>query len=125
MPKQETKQKSKAWYYPLGFTAGLLNGFLGAGGGMAIVPMLRGLKVEQKKCHATSLMIMLPLAVSSGFLYLRSGSFLLSDSLVYLPGGLLGAFFGGWLLPRLKTVVLRRVFSLVMIFAGVKLIGIF
>ena len=122
MPEVKPKQKSKKWYYPLGFAAGLLNGFLGAGGGMAVVPMLRGIGVEQKKCHATSLMIMLPLAVSSGFLYLRSGSFQLSDALVYLPGGLLGAFFGGWILPRLKTVVLRRIFALVMIFAGTRLL---
>jgi len=118
-------EKSKKWFYPLGFAAGLLNGFLGAGGGMAVVPMLNGLGVEQKRCHATSLMIMLPLAVSSGFLYLRSGSFLLSDALVYLPGGLLGAFFGGWLLPKLNTIVLKRVFGLVMIFAGTRLIGLF
>lgn len=115
--------KSKKFlYYPLGLAAGMLNGLFGSGGGMAAVPMLRGLGVKPEECHATSIVIILPLAIASGFLYLNAGSFTLADAWVYLPGGLLGAIFGAWLLPRLGTVWLRRVFGLVVLFASGRLL---
>lgn len=116
------KPKSKKMYYPLGLAVGTLNGLFGSGGGMIAVPMLRGLGVKPEECHATSIAVIFPLALASGFLYLNAGSFTLSDAWVYLPGGLLGAVFGAWLLPRLGTIWLRRVFGIVVLFAACRLL---
>lgn len=112
----------KRLIYPLGLAAGLLNGLFGAGGGMVAVPMLRGLGLEPESCHATSIAIILPLAVASGFLYSRFGGLSISDAWPYLPGGALGALFGAWLLPRVGTVWLRRVFGALVIFAALRLL---
>lgn len=115
--------KKKGLYYPLGFGVGLLNGLLGAGGGIVAVPMLKGLGVEPEECHATSIAIILPLTLASGLLYLGAGSFKLSDALVYLPGGIPGALFGAWLLPRMKAEWLRRIFGVVILFSATRLLA--
>ncbi len=114
-------KKAKPAYYGLGAAAGFLNGMFGAGGGMAAVPMLKALGVPAESCHATSLAIILPLAVASGLLYLGAGSFAISDTLAYLPGGVLGAAFGAWLLPRFQTNTLKRLFGCAMLFAAVRM----
>lgn len=117
------KQTVKKWLpYPMGAVVGLLNGLFGAGGGMVGVPMLRALGLETKQCHATCIAIILPLAAASGILYLNAGSFELGDTWIYLPGGIAGALAGAWLLPRLKTVWLRRVFGVVILLAAWRLL---
>lgn len=116
------KMKSNKRLYPLGLVVGLLNGLLGSGGGMVAVPMLRGLKLEADECHATSIAIIFPLAIASGFLYLRAGSFNLADAWGYLPGGVLGAVVGAWLLPRISSIWLHRVFGVVVLFAAARLL---
>lgn len=115
-------KKKNYLIYALGLGIGFLNGLLGSGGGMVAVPMLRGLKVENEACHATSIAIIFPLAVASGLLYLKAGSFSPTDAWPYLPGGLLGAIFGAWVLPKIKTVWLRRIFGAVILFSAWRLL---
>lgn len=119
---KDKNKKRGILYYPLGFGVGFLNGLLGSGGGMVAVPMLEGLGVEPEACHATSIAIILPLTVASGLLYLGAGNFNLTDALVYLPGGLPGAVFGAWLLPKIGTKWLHRIFGVVILFAASRLI---
>ena len=70
----EEKSKKKRWYFIfLGLVAGILNGLFGAGGGVAVVPMLENAGIEPKKAHATSISIILPLSILSGIFYLISG----------------------------------------------------
>ena len=114
--------RAKKWMiWPMGLAVGLLNGFFGAGGGMVGVPMLRVLGLETKQCHATCIAIIAPLALASAWLYLKSGAFALSDAYIYLPAGLLGALLGGWLLPKLSSIWIRRIFGGLIIFAGARM----
>jgi uncharacterized membrane protein YfcA len=86
---------------------------------MVAVPMLRGMGLEGDESHATSLAMMLPLSIMSGWLYLSAQAFEAREAMAYLPGGLLGALVGGWLLPKLKTIWLRRIFgALILLAAG-------
>ncbi len=49
-----------------GAAAGLINGLLGAGGGMVLVPLLVGwCGLEDKKAFATAISIILPLSLTS------------------------------------------------------------
>jgi len=117
------KRLKKKWLvYPLGLAIGLLGGLFGAGGGMIAVPMLRAMGVQGNKSHATSLAITLPLAVASGFLYFQAGHFHFADAWIYLPGGVAGALLGGYLLPRIKTVWLRRAFGVIILFSAGRLL---
>lgn len=115
--------KKKKWLsLPLGLAVGALNGLFGAGGGMVAVPMLRWLGLESDESHATSMAVIFPLAIASGLIYLHAGQFQISDALPYLPGGLLGAVCGAWLLPRLKTLWLHRIFGVVILFSAGRLL---
>lgn len=114
--------KMKKFAFMLGgAVTGLLNGLLGAGGGMVVVPILNK-RVEQRKAHATSVSIILPICVVSAISYLNSGTVTFSDVTPYLWWGVLGAVIGSWLLPRINETLLKKVFALLMIWAGVRLL---
>lgn len=104
-----------------GAVTGLLNGLLGAGGGMVVVPILNK-RVEQRKAHATSVSIILPICIVSAISYLNSGTVTFSDVTPYLWWGVLGAVIGSWLLPRINETLLKKVFALLMIWAGIRLL---
>lgn len=105
-----------------GLACGLLNGLFGAGGGMAAVPLLKAGGLPQKKAHATSLAVILPLAAVSAVFYLTSGTVSFGEAAPYLPGGFLGACAGALLMKRIPSGVLRRVFGALLLLAGVRLL---
>lgn len=104
-----------------GLLAGTINGLLGAAGGIAAVPALRWSGVETTQAHATSVAVILPICVFSAWLYHGSGAFAWGDALPYLPGGVIGALVGAWLLPKIPADLLRRCFGGLMIWAAVRL----
>lgn len=105
-----------------GAACGLLNGLFGAGGGMAAVPLLKAGGLPQKKAHATSLAVILPLAAVSAAFYLLDGALSFREAVPYLPGGFLGACAGALLMKRIPSGVLRRVFGALLLVAGVRLL---
>lgn len=104
-----------------GFAAGFVNGMLGAGGGMLAVPALKGCGLDRKESHANSVAVIMPLSLFSAILYLSAGNVAFTDALPYLPSGLAGAAAGAALLSKVPDKWLRRLFSLFMIWAGVRL----
>jgi Predicted permeases len=105
-----------------GFAAGLLNGFLGAGGGMVVVPMLEKNGLKPSEAHATSIAVIVPLCVLSAGLYMYSKSLNFADALPYLPAGLVGAFLGAKALPKIPDGLLRRIFGAFMLYAAFRLL---
>lgn len=106
-----------------GVGVGLLNGLLGAGGGMLTVPLLELLGIEGRRSHATSLAVILPLSLVSALLYWRRGWFSPLLALPYLPGGLAGAAAGGLLLARADAAWLKAAFSLLLLWAAFRLLS--
>ena len=105
-----------------GFIAGILNGLLGAGGGMVIVPMLERSGLEPTRAHATSIAVIVPLCILSAAFYLQGGSLKLTDALPYIPAGLIGAYAGAKLLPHIPARILRRIFGAFMLYAAYHLL---
>lgn len=105
-----------------GLLAGLLNGLLGAGGGMVIVPLFERTGLKPTRAHATSIAVITPLCILSAAFYLYSGSVRVQDMLPYLPAGLLGALAGAKLLPRIPGGLLRRIFGAFMLYAAFRLL---
>ena len=87
-----------------GTLAGFLNGMLGAGGGMVVVPILKT-----------------KLSVSALF-YLQQGAVSVYDAWPYLLWGLLGSAIGVVLMKKLSGNMLRKIFALMMLWAGIRLI---
>lgn len=120
MPRPDKKTIPILWGTLGGLAVGMINGLLGAGGGMALVPLLESLGIKGKKGHATSLSIILPLSAVSAALYLYKGWFRAEAMLAYLPSGLLGAIIGAWLLDRMHTSWLKIAFGLLLLWGGGK-----
>ncbi len=104
-----------------GMLAGALNGLLGAGGGMIVVPLLKKSGLTAQKAHATSVSVIFPIALLSAVLYLTSGRVQLSDATPYLAWGVVGSVIGAWLLPKISSVWLNRIFGALMIWAAVRM----
>ncbi|MCQ4021657.1 MULTISPECIES: sulfite exporter TauE/SafE family protein [unclassified Ruminococcus] len=104
-----------------GLATGFFNGLLGAGGGMIAVPFLSR-TLEAKKAHATCVAIILPICVASAVGYLIRGAVAISDVMPYVLWGLLGAVIGTFLLKKLNNNIIRKIFAVFMLWAGIRLI---
>lgn len=104
-----------------GACAGFLSGMLGAGGGMVAVPILKT-KMSEKQAHATSVAVILPICVVSAIFYLQQEAVTVYDALPYLLWGLLGSVIGVILMKKLSGNMLRKIFALMMLWAGIRLI---
>lgn len=109
--------------YFVGLAAGIINGLLGGGGGMIVVPGLAlTLGLTAKKSHATALAVILPASVISACVLL----FTFKNDLVLLSATTLGVSLGGvagaLLLKKLKNPAITKIFAVLMLLAGVKLL---
>lgn len=115
--------KEKLYLILTGVVTGLANGFFGGGGGMIVVPLLTFLlKMKTKSAHATAIAIILPVSVISAIVYFIKGSFDFSVGLPSGSGVVLGGIAGAWLLGKLSSKWITRIFAVVMLAAGVKLL---
>ena len=105
-----------------GIAVGLVNGVFGAGGGMLAVPLLKKSGLDQKSAHANAVAVILPITVISAILYILKGKVALSDSLTYIPTGLIGAVIATFALKKISNKWLRRIFGGFMIYAGIRLL---
>ena len=111
----------------MGATAGVLGGLLGIGGGVLIVPgLVFFLNLDQHRAHGTSLVSALLLATSGILTYSFEG---VVDWRVYWPvameitvGGVVGAMIGARVAKAIDAKALRRVFSLFIVFIGIRMI---
>ena len=113
--------KKKLLTLTAGFFIGIINGMLGAGGGMLAVPALKKLGMDQKDAHRNAVAVILPLAIFSAVLYIIRRSVGLSDSFIFIPGGLIGAVIGTKLLKKISPKWLGVFFGGFMIYAGARL----
>lgn len=105
-----------------GLLIGLVNGLLGAGGGMIAVPLLRKMGLSQKESHVNAVAVILPICVLSATLYMLRGHVEFSDAFVYMPTGVLGAVIGTWLIKKISPLWLKRIFGGFIIYAGIRLL---
>lgn len=129
MKKQNTsvpKNKNRFRRYAvwlLGLVSGVLNGLFGAGGGIAVVPMLESMEIPPQKSHATSVAIILPLSIASAVGYFIHQVPLRWQELLWLiPFGLIGAVLGTKLLQKIPSDLLRRIFGVVIIYSGIRML---
>lgn len=106
-----------------GALIGFVNGFWGGGGGMICVPLLMQIiKLSEKKAHATTLLIMLPLSLSSLVVYIISGNLQILNALKIGIGFVVGGMLGAIILKYISNLWLGIIFSLIIIAGGIKLL---
>lgn len=103
-----------------GFAAGAVNGLLGAGGGMVLVPILSaGSDLEEREIFSSSIIIILPICIVS--LIANSGGTLPWPAawpylLGAIPGGLLAGFFG----RKIPVKWLHRGLGAMILYGGIR-----
>jgi uncharacterized membrane protein YfcA len=108
-------------YITAGLLAGCVNGLLGAGGGLILVPMFSGLcGMEDKHALATSVAVILPLSIVSAFFYLKEGIGL--SVTPYLLGGVIGGFIAGRVFSAIPAVILRRLFGIMILYSSYRML---
>ena len=115
-------KKTNLYAIFIGSISGFINGVFGGGGGMVVVPLLTYLlKRENKKAHATAILIILPLSILSSFFYALFGNFELVSGIPTGIGVIIGGVIGALVLKKLSSKCVCIIFSIVMFGAGVKL----
>ena len=127
------KSKSRLFLIAIGaLAAGIINGLLGAGGGIILIfvlaPALGGLYEKGEEFYkrrdlmATSLSVMLPVSAVSALRYGMNGALDWSYvSKIILPA-ILGGLFGGILLDKLKESFIMKLFAFLVIYSGIAMI---
>lgn len=106
-----------------GAIIGFVNGFWGGGGGMICVPLLtQVIGLPDKKAHATTLLVMLPLSLASLIIYIVGGNMLWWEGCKIGIGFIAGGYLGALLLKKISNVWLSLIFSVIIIAGGIKLI---
>ncbi|MBQ7005043.1 MAG: sulfite exporter TauE/SafE family protein [Clostridia bacterium] len=109
-------------FFSSAFLSGMTNGLFGAGGGILAVKSLSLKGLEQKKAQATALTATFMMSVISCGVYLYKGYFNPLSAVYYLPFGIIGAIAGACLLKKIPDKILRKVFSIFIIWSGMRMI---
>ena len=116
----------KREYLPAGIcgaVAGIVNGLLGTGGGMVLLPLLaKYCDLEEKEVFACCIAIILPLSAVSLGIYFLQGGVIEGDGFAYILGGLAGGLCGGMLLKRLGTQWLHRIMGVFILWGAWRLL---
>ncbi len=115
---------TSAGYIALGLIAGLLSGVVGIGGGVIIVPALvLFFSMSQHTAQGTTVaMLVLPVGVLAAWVYYKQGFVDLRVAGLLAAGFFLGSMAGARIAVALPAGVLERVFGIVIVLIGAKLI---
>ena len=105
----------------IGVIAGLIGALCGVGGGIVIVPALvKGLGFDQKNAVATSMAIIIIIAISATVNNQRAAGNLIDWRIVWLVGigAALSAWFGSGWMRELSSQSLTRLFGVVLLIIG-------
>ena len=110
----------------LGFLAGLLNGLLGAGGGIILVrgaeKILPREYLEGRDVFANALCVMLPISAVSAIAYVMRGSVHGLEFSPFILPAVVGGVGGGLLLSVIDTRLLRLIFSALVVWSGIAML---
>lgn len=116
------------FFFTVAIAAGFLNGFIGTGGGILIIFILRWFYrfhpdlYHPKDFFAAAILCILPISFISLLIYAPHQKI---DFLSFLPTlvcGAAGSLLGAWLLDKIKLPFLNRLFALLIIWAGVSML---
>ena len=108
----------------IGFSAGMLSGLVGVGGGIIIVPALVFfLGFSQHQAIGTSLgILLLPAGVFAVANYYKKGFIDLQVVLILFLGYVVGSYFGSNISLNFSQTALKKIFGLMLIATAVKML---
>ena len=108
----------------IGLLAGILSGLVGVGGGIIMIPLLIILLgLTQHQAQGTALFAMLPpIGILAAMNYFKQGFVKWEYAVVIALTFVIGGYFGSKLSLSLPPQTVRRVFGVVLLIGGFKLI---
>jgi uncharacterized membrane protein YfcA len=108
----------------LGLLVGVLSGIIGIGGGILIVPALvHFFHMSQHKAQGTSLAALLaPVGALAFWEYYRAGNADVKAGFLIAAGFLVGGYFGGFWAQHISEFALRRIFGILLVIIGIRLL---
>ncbi|MEE0967902.1 MAG: sulfite exporter TauE/SafE family protein [Clostridia bacterium] len=109
-----------------GLFGGLANGLLGAGGGIIMTFVLEAAMSEsempRRDIFANVIAATLPISLLSAIIYGLKGNIQTERFGDFVIPAAAGGLIGAYLLQRINTVLLKRIFSLLVIWSGIYMI---
>lgn len=102
-----------------GALVGAANSLFGGGGGMLAVPLLIKTGLDEKSAHATAILLILPVSLLSFLLYVLRGFYNPSVLIPTALGVTVGGIVGAKLLGILPAETVKKIFSILQLFAGI------
>lgn len=106
--------------------AGVINGLLGAGGGIILIFALtlfcKGALPDRRDLYATALVVTLSLTVVSTVLYIQGGNAPPADLSRFVLPAIAGGLAGGLLMGKISAKALGRLFAVLLVISGVIMI---
>lgn len=104
-----------------GTAAGIVNGLLGAGGGMVLVPLLTLLTpLTDEAIFPASVCIIFPLCLTSLAGIALSEGIVWQQALPYLPGSAAGGILAGIYGKRIPVKWLHRILGILILWGGIR-----
>jgi uncharacterized membrane protein YfcA len=107
----------------IGLIAGTLGGMVGLGGGIILIPaLILIMKLDQQTAQGTSIAIMLPpIGLFAVYNYYKAGYVNMKYAFVIAMAFMVGGYFGSSLALKLSPDVMRKIFSIILVFIAVKM----
>ena len=104
-----------------GLAAGAVNGLLGAGGGMVLIPLLTLLtNLEDDEVFPASVSIIAPICLVSLILSISHNSLPWATALPYLLGSVIGGIFAGLFSGKIPVLWLHRILGVLILWGGIR-----
>lgn len=107
----------------MGFFAGIVSGFFGAGGGLLLVPYMTSiLEEDEVKSRATTILCIFFMVLTSSFFYFNKNAIDWRLAIKCAIGGIIGSLIGSRLLIKMNQSILKILFIIFLLYAGSSMI---
>ena len=90
---------------------------------MVVVPLLKNLLgFDEKRAHATAILIIAPVCAVSAITYIANGYFSADVVIPAAVGSVAGGFLGALMLNKFPEFIVNAVFIAVMLAAGIRML---
>lgn len=108
----------------IGFSAGILGGVAGVGGGIIVIPaLIFFLGMSQFEAQGTSLAMMIPpIGILAALNYWKQGNINWQFALILAGAFVVGGYFGSKLVLNIPQHIIKKSFAILLIFVAFKLL---
>ena len=108
----------------IGILAGFIGGSMGVGGGIIIIPALMiFLGFSQKEAQGTSLAVLtMPVAFMAAFNYYKGGYINMKFAAIMIVTFVIGSYFGSKFALSIPASTLKKIFAILLLVIGVKML---